>query len=204
MRSLREKKSWVKDFETANTLCEDLEVIYEFYKEDEAPMENVEARFSKAIEAIEKLEFKNMLSEEGDSLSAVLQITAGAGGPFVKTLLTTGVMNGLHSVDVSLIVAPVIHEFIKASMTTYGIEVRDDIEDPEEKLKERERKRLSLAIELAVADAKGEEGDAGLDLLKTLQGTLEEETDEVPQEEMEDEMEVSEMAETQGLMARGA
>ena len=43
-------------------------------------MENVEARFSKAIEAIEKLEFKNMLSEEGDSLSAVLQITAGAGG----------------------------------------------------------------------------------------------------------------------------
>jgi peptide chain release factor 2 len=80
MRSLREKKSWVKDFETANTLCEDLEVIYEFYKEDEAPMENVEARFSKAIEAIEKLEFKNMLSEEGDSLSAVLQITAGAGG----------------------------------------------------------------------------------------------------------------------------
>ena len=125
--------------------------------------------------------------------------------PFVKTLLTTGVMNGLHSVDVSLVVSPVIHEFIKASMTTYGIEVRDDIEDPEEKLKERERKRLSLAIELAVADAKGKEGDAGLDLLKTLQGTLQEETDEVPQEEeMEDEMEVSEMAEPQGLMARGA
>ena len=55
--------------------------------------------------------------------------------------------------------------------------------------------------ELAVADAKGKEGDVGLDLLKTLQGTLEEETDEVPQE---DEMEVSEMAEPQGLMARGA
>ena len=121
--------------------------------------------------------------------------------PFVKTLMTTGVMNGLHSVDVSLIVAPVIHEFIKASMTTYGIKVRDDIEDPEEKLKERERNRLALAIELAVADSKGKEGDTGLDLLKTLQGTLEEETDDVPQQE---EMEVSEMAEPQGLMARGA
>ena len=121
--------------------------------------------------------------------------------PFVKTLMTTGVMNGLHSVDVSLIVAPVIHEFIKASMTTYGIKVRDDIEDPEEKLKERERNRLALAIELAVADSKGKEGDVGLDLLKTLQGTLEEEADEVPQQE---EMEVSEMAEPQGLMARGA
>ena len=34
----------------------------------------------KTIELIESLEFKNMLSEEGDSLSAVIQITAGAGG----------------------------------------------------------------------------------------------------------------------------
>ena len=80
MRSLREKKSWIKDFELAQTLSEDLEVIYEFFKEDEATMADVESRFEKAINALEKLEFKNMLSEEGDSLSAVLQITAGAGG----------------------------------------------------------------------------------------------------------------------------
>ncbi|MAX69779.1 MAG: peptide chain release factor 2 [Flavobacteriaceae bacterium] len=80
MRSLREKKSWVNDFNAAKTLYEDLEVIYEFYKEEEATLEDVENRYEKAINAIEKLEFKNMLSEEGDSLSAVLQITAGAGG----------------------------------------------------------------------------------------------------------------------------
>ncbi len=80
MRSIREKKSWVNDFNLAKTLCEDLEVIYEFYKEDEATLSDVEGRYHKAINAIEKLEFKNMLSEEGDSLSAVLQITAGAGG----------------------------------------------------------------------------------------------------------------------------
>ena len=80
MKSIREKKSWVIDYNDAKSLFEDLEVIYEFYKEDEAPMENVEARFTKCVTAIEKLEFKNMLSEEGDSLSAVLQITAGAGG----------------------------------------------------------------------------------------------------------------------------
>ena len=80
MKSLREKKSWIKDYEAAATLYEDLEVIYEFFKEDEAPMENVEARYEASVNAIEKLEFKNMLSVEGDSLSAVLQITAGAGG----------------------------------------------------------------------------------------------------------------------------
>ncbi|MDG4715583.1 peptide chain release factor 2 [Winogradskyella marincola] len=80
MRSIREKKSWVNDYNSAKTLYEDVEVIYEFYKEDEATLDDVESRFEKAINAIEKLEFKNMLSEEGDSLSAVLQITAGAGG----------------------------------------------------------------------------------------------------------------------------
>ncbi|MBC2844918.1 peptide chain release factor 2 [Winogradskyella flava] len=80
MRSIREKKSWVQDFNTAKELHEDLEVIYEFFKEGEAELENVEIRYDKAITAIEKLEFKNMLSDEGDSLSAVLQITAGAGG----------------------------------------------------------------------------------------------------------------------------
>ncbi|WP_179335093.1 peptide chain release factor 2 [Winogradskyella costae] len=80
MKSIREKKSWVNDYNDAKSLFEDLEVIYEFYKEDEAPMENVETRYKMATDSIEKLEFKNMLSEEGDSLSAVLQITAGAGG----------------------------------------------------------------------------------------------------------------------------
>jgi peptide chain release factor 2 len=80
MKSIREKKSWVEDYKTSKTLVEDLEVIYEFFKEDEASAEDVQKRFEKALNIIEKLEFKNMLSEPGDSLSAVLQITAGAGG----------------------------------------------------------------------------------------------------------------------------
>ncbi|RKE95223.1 peptide chain release factor 2 [Ichthyenterobacterium magnum] len=80
MKSLREKKKWIDDYTTSKTLIEDLEVLYEFYKEDEATAEDVESRFAQATSSIEKLEFKNMLSEEGDSLSAVLQITAGAGG----------------------------------------------------------------------------------------------------------------------------
>ena len=80
MKSLREKKSWVKDFDSAKSLYEDLEVIYEFFKEDEATIEDVEERYAGALNAIERLEFKNMLSDEADNLSAVLQITAGAGG----------------------------------------------------------------------------------------------------------------------------
>ena len=80
MKSIREKKSWVEDYKNSKTLIEDLEVIYEFFKEEEASAEDVQNRYDKALNLIEKLEFKNMLSEPGDSLSAVLQITAGAGG----------------------------------------------------------------------------------------------------------------------------
>jgi peptide chain release factor 2 len=80
MKLLRTKKQWTTDYATAVTLVEDLEVLFEFYKEQEATEEDVMNKFTTATDLVEKLEFKNMLSNEGDDMSAVLQITAGAGG----------------------------------------------------------------------------------------------------------------------------
>lgn len=80
MKLLRNKKRWVDDFQQAITLTDDAEIIFEFFKEGEGTEANVTKRYEAALEAIESLEFKNMLSDEGDDLSAVLQITAGAGG----------------------------------------------------------------------------------------------------------------------------
>ncbi len=80
MRELNTEKKWVDDYLKGENLVDDLEVILEFYKEKEATEEDVQSMYEKAVSLIEDLEFKNMLSEEGDSLSAVLQITAGAGG----------------------------------------------------------------------------------------------------------------------------
>jgi len=57
-----------------------LQLTYDFYKEDAVSETELDAIFEKTINHIEDLEFRNMLSEEGDNLSAVLQITAGAGG----------------------------------------------------------------------------------------------------------------------------
>ncbi|MBT8311794.1 MAG: peptide chain release factor 2, partial [Flavobacteriaceae bacterium] len=62
------------------TLTHDLEVLLEFYREEEVTAEEVEEQYTKALTSIENLEFRNMLSEEGDDMAAVLQITAGAGG----------------------------------------------------------------------------------------------------------------------------
>lgn len=57
-----------------------MQLTYDFYKEDAVSEEELDAIFEKTLTNIEDLEFRNMLSEEGDNLSAVLQITAGAGG----------------------------------------------------------------------------------------------------------------------------
>ena len=80
MQYIRAKKQWLIDFDDAATAVEELETIYEFYKEDAATDEDLNGAYAAAERQIEKLEFKNMLSNEGDDLSAVLQITSGAGG----------------------------------------------------------------------------------------------------------------------------
>jgi len=54
--------------------------MLEFFQEGEISEEEVQNQVTAAQEWLENLDFKNMLSEEGDELTAVLQITAGAGG----------------------------------------------------------------------------------------------------------------------------
>ncbi len=80
MRNLRSIKKWVDDYNRCEELAEELQLTYDFYKEDAVSEEELDAIFDKTLTNIEDLEFRNMLSEEGDNLSAVLQITAGAGG----------------------------------------------------------------------------------------------------------------------------
>lgn len=80
MQGLRSKKKWVEDYNKANNLAEELQIVYEFFKEGDATEEELDTQYEQTVEHIEKLEFRNMLSDEGDSMSAVLQITAGAGG----------------------------------------------------------------------------------------------------------------------------
>ncbi len=80
MKTLRSKKKWVEDYNTIQNSFNDLEVLVEFNKEGEISDEEVQNQYDTTLKLLEDIEFKNMLSEEGDNLSAVLQITAGAGG----------------------------------------------------------------------------------------------------------------------------
>lgn len=80
VRNLRSKKKWVEDFTKAENFAEELQITYEFFKEGDASEEELDTQYALTLHQIEDLEFRNMLSDEGDSMSAVLQITAGAGG----------------------------------------------------------------------------------------------------------------------------
>ncbi|MDP5201627.1 peptide chain release factor 2 [Flavobacterium sp. DG2-3] len=80
VKNLRNKKKWIEDYDKAATLTEELQLAYDFYKEGELTVEELDEQYDLAQTHIENIEFKNMLSDEADSLSAVVQITAGAGG----------------------------------------------------------------------------------------------------------------------------
>ena len=80
MKSIQSKKKWISDYEKAKEHLDELQVLYEFYKEKEATEAEVEQQYEQTKNLIEDIEFRNMLSGEADQLSAVLQITAGAGG----------------------------------------------------------------------------------------------------------------------------
>lgn len=80
MKDIRKLKFWVEAFDKLTAKLGDLEVTLEFFKEEMATEEEVDAIAAELKENIEDLELKNMLSGEEDALNAVLQITAGAGG----------------------------------------------------------------------------------------------------------------------------
>lgn len=90
MKNMNGVKSWVTDFDKASSLADDLDVLYEFAKDsmdvtaedavESDEMKELDAAYAQADKAVEALELKNMLGEEGDSLGAILTINSGAGG----------------------------------------------------------------------------------------------------------------------------
>lgn len=100
-------------------------------------------------------------------------------------LLRGAVLNGRHSIDISLVIAPVIHEYITSTADKLGIDYDEGLPDDSE---ERE------AIEYQINEKKAK------DMLAELDMEVEDEEDEEPmQEELPMDMP---MEEPKGLMAR--
>lgn len=80
MKVIRSLKFWVEASNKLQSSYDDLTVLFEFVKEGVSEEEELDEQFNELVKEIEEIELKNMLSGEEDPLSAVLQITAGAGG----------------------------------------------------------------------------------------------------------------------------
>ena len=80
MRELRSLRFWTEGFDQLAGNLDDLETIWEFYEMGEATEAEVDLEGGKLEHFLEALEFRKMMSEEGDNMSAVLEINAGAGG----------------------------------------------------------------------------------------------------------------------------
>ncbi|MFY0601562.1 MAG: peptide chain release factor 2 [Cyclobacteriaceae bacterium] len=80
LKIIRGKKSWTNAYEEVESAVEEAETLQEFLTEGEGTEEDVDAAYNDALKLVEDLEMKKMLSGEEDQLSAMLQITPGAGG----------------------------------------------------------------------------------------------------------------------------
>lgn len=80
LREIKKKKIWTDAFEQAQHLIDDLDILWEFKVAGEATDTEVDKQYHLAMNFVEQLEFKNMMSNEEDQLDAVIEINAGAGG----------------------------------------------------------------------------------------------------------------------------
>ncbi len=80
LKEIKALKFWTDDYDQLATLLADLDILNEFLQAGEATPEEIEQEYQKILVLLEELEFKKMLSGEEDSLSAVIEINAGAGG----------------------------------------------------------------------------------------------------------------------------
>ena len=80
MKKVKGIEKWLKGYEEIKQLADELQLAFDYYKEELVTEEEVDADYSKVISTIEDLELKNMLRQEEDPMDAVMKINSGAGG----------------------------------------------------------------------------------------------------------------------------
>jgi hypothetical protein len=129
--------------------------------------------------------------------------------PVVKTLYMSSVMNGIHNLDVGLIVAPVLSEFLAAVAKSYEIDFKYTAVDAAKQKSEKENMKVQMMLRAAIdrgIETGGEE-DRGVVLLKEMAESLEEQGD-METEVKEDATDAPppqaelQMVKEQGLMSR--
>ena len=80
MKKVKGIQKWLDGYKTVRLYADELQLAFDFYKDEMVTEEEVDADYEKAIKAIEDLELKNMLRQQEDPMDCVLKINSGAGG----------------------------------------------------------------------------------------------------------------------------
>ena len=80
MKKVRGIKRWIDGYNNVRTRADELQLAFDFYKEEMVSEQEVDSNYQLAIEAIEQLELMNMLRQKEDPMDCVLKINSGAGG----------------------------------------------------------------------------------------------------------------------------
>ena len=80
MKKVKGIQKWLDGYKTVRLYADELQLAFDYYKEDMVTEQEVDDDYAKAIKAIEDLELKNMLRQKEDPMDCVLKINSGAGG----------------------------------------------------------------------------------------------------------------------------
>ena len=80
MKKVKSIKRWLDGYKQVRTLADELQLAFDFYKDEMVTEEEVDDDYNKAIAAIEELELMNMLRQKEDPMDCVMKINSGAGG----------------------------------------------------------------------------------------------------------------------------
>ena len=80
MKLVKGLQKWIEGYNDVKTLTDELELAFDFYKDELVTEQEVDEAYAKALEHVENLELQNMLRDEADQMSCVLKINSGAGG----------------------------------------------------------------------------------------------------------------------------
>lgn len=80
MKLVKNLEKWIKGYKHARALCDEVQLAFDFFKDELVSEEEVDGAYAQAVSTLEDLELKNMLRQEEDNMACVLKINSGAGG----------------------------------------------------------------------------------------------------------------------------
>lgn len=149
----------------------------------------------------------NQMADEDimDDMAAAFNMGANVNST-VNAMIKFGTMNGLHTLQAGMLAGPSIGAFIKAAMSTYGIDAKEEQFDKKDRKAKRAEQRITMMIKDKLETTAPEAAPEAMPMAAPMAAPMpmpEMVEEAAPVEQMPEEMPMPEEASApMGLMAR--